>query len=70
MIRGVCVGGCNRGRRKIYVAFTVEQVIKCNYRGAQQADYQEGKETSDQGLFIHAVAPLVSFSFLVAAPGP
>lgn len=58
------------GRHKIYVAFTVEQVIKCNYRGAQQADYQEGKETSDQGLFIHTVSPFVSSSFLSAAPDP
>lgn len=27
--QGDVIGGCH----KIYVAFTVEQVVKCNYRG-------------------------------------
>lgn len=71
--QGDVIGGCH----KIYVAFTVEQVVKCNYRGwwvggwgwsthrraaAQRADWQEGKETSDQGLFIHTVSSFVPAS--------
>ena len=69
------------GRHKIYVAFTVEQVVKCNYRGglthrratAQQADWQEGTETSDQGLFIHRlfVCPFFFLSLSVClSPAP
>lgn len=55
-------GGVIEGCQKIYVAFTVKQVVKCNYRGwtqcratTRQADWQEGKETSDQGLFIQSI---------------
>lgn len=67
------MGGVIGGRHKIYVAFTVERVVKCNYRGglthrratAQQADWQEGTETSDQGLFIHTVSSFVPSSFFL-----
>lgn len=39
-------GGCNRGRHKIYVAFTVEQVVKCNYRGGRHtAEPQPSRQT-------------------------
>ena len=61
------------GNHKIYVAFTVEKVIKRNYkRGsthhratAQQADWQEDKKTSDQGLFSYTFSPFVSSSFFL-----
>lgn len=75
-VLGGCVGGWGDvigGHHKIYAAFTVEQVVKCNYKGesthrraaAQQADWQEGKETSDQGLFICTVSPFVSSPFIL-----
>lgn len=39
-------GGCNRGCQKIYVAFTVEQVVKCNYRGGRHtAEPQPSRQT-------------------------
>lgn len=60
MIRGVCVcAGRARGdvigwgHHKIYVAFTVEQVVKCNYRGGRhtaepQPSRQTGRKTRRQ----------------------
>lgn len=70
MIGIVRMCGWGGGGHKIYTAFTAERVVKCNYGGGeegpthcraatQRADWQEGEETSDQGLFIPAAASLV-----------
>lgn len=41
--QGDVIGGCH----KIYVAFTVEQVVKCNYRGWWVGGWGGGRHTAE-----------------------
>lgn len=67
----VCVsGGKKGGHYKIYVAFTTELVVKCNYRGSQthfgstsqQADWQEGRR---RVIMVYSSSLSLCLSFLL-----
>lgn len=67
----VCICGAGWGGGQDLRSITAERVVKCNDGGgeegglthrraaAQRADWQEGEETSDQGLFIPTASSLV-----------
>ena len=74
MIRGVRAGragGDVIGRRhKIYVAFTVEQVVKCNYRGGRhtaepQPSRQTGRKARRQVIKAHSSTLSLRLSLLL-----